>query len=167
MVQGRTVLGAKGSQQALTAGCTPLHAAAFRGDLGIVQAMLQVMHRLQTAGRLCVSAEGQWAPTHRVTTKKVPWHSLAIVSKVTAASQAHADGMGRWNSGAAAADGQRDWENDGRLDLRSVTSTTRQLPYHLARQMNHGCCPARPGVHHRPTTAADPLTNRVWTGCEP
>lgn len=44
VVQGRTVVGARGSQQALTAGCTPLHAAAFRGDLGIVQAMLQVRH---------------------------------------------------------------------------------------------------------------------------
>jgi hypothetical protein len=45
VVQGRTVVGARGSQQALTAGCTPLHAAAFRGDLGIVQAMLQVKRR--------------------------------------------------------------------------------------------------------------------------
>lgn len=53
--------------------------------------------------------------------------------------QAQADALGRWNSGAAAADGQREWENDGRVDLRSVTSAARQLPYHLARQHQHRC----------------------------
>lgn len=52
-------------------------------------------------------------------------------------SKAHADAMGRWNSGAAAGEGQREWENDGRVDLRSVTSSARQLPYHLARQHDH------------------------------
>lgn len=41
-VQVRTVYQAKGAFATLGAGSTPLHAAAFRGDLGIVQAMLQV-----------------------------------------------------------------------------------------------------------------------------
>jgi hypothetical protein len=28
--------------------------------------------------------------------------------------------------------GRRAWENDGRIDLRSVTNVSRQLPYHVA-----------------------------------
>jgi hypothetical protein len=28
--------------------------------------------------------------------------------------------------------GRRAWENDGRIDLRSVTNAARQLPYHMA-----------------------------------
>jgi hypothetical protein len=83
-----------------------------------------------------------------------PFLILTLTSNAALRCQAHADAMGRWNSGAAAADGQRDWENDGRLDLRSVTSATRQLPYHLARQMNHRCPSSRPdGGTSRPWAA--------------
>ena len=49
--------------------------------------------------------------------------------------QAHADALGTW--GAAGPQGQREWENDGRIDLRSVTNTARQLPYHVARHRGH------------------------------
>ena len=49
--------------------------------------------------------------------------------------QAHADALGNWaredgdNRG-----GRRGWEQDGRIDLRSVANSLRQLPYHVAWQ---------------------------------
>ena len=51
--------------------------------------------------------------------------------------QAHADALGMWNS--LSEDGRREWENDGRIDLRSVTNASKQLPYHIARQRGHRC----------------------------
>ncbi len=51
--------------------------------------------------------------------------------------QANADALGRWNNGATPPEAQRQWENDGRTDLRSVTNAMRQLPYHIARQRGH------------------------------
>ena len=51
--------------------------------------------------------------------------------------QAHADALGTWGGGTRAPDGQmarRAWEGDGRIDLRSVTNSLRQLPYHVAWQ---------------------------------
>jgi len=42
-----------------------------------------------------------------------------------------------WNS--LSEDGRREWENDGRIDLRSVTNAVKQLPYHIARQRGHRC----------------------------
>ena len=51
--------------------------------------------------------------------------------------QAHADALGMWNS--LSEDGRREWENDGRFDLRSVTNAVKQLPYHIARQRGHRC----------------------------
>ena len=53
------------------------------------------------------------------------------------AAQAHADALGMWNS--IGEDGRREWENDGRIDLRSVTNAVKQLPYHVARQRGHRC----------------------------
>ena len=49
--------------------------------------------------------------------------------------QAHADALGTW--GDMSPEGQRQWENDGRIDLRSVTNVARQLPYHVARHRGH------------------------------
>lgn len=49
--------------------------------------------------------------------------------------QAHADAMGNLGGPADQRDavtGRRAWENDGRIDLRSVTNAVRQLPYHVA-----------------------------------
>ena len=51
--------------------------------------------------------------------------------------QAHADALGMWNS--LSEDGRREWESDGRIDLRSVTNAVKQLPYHIARQRGHRC----------------------------
>ncbi len=51
--------------------------------------------------------------------------------------QAHADALGMWNS--IGEDGRREWENDGRIDLRSVTNALKQLPYHVARHRGHRC----------------------------
>jgi hypothetical protein len=42
-----------------------------------------------------------------------------------------------WNS--IGEDGRREWENDGRIDLRSVTNALKQLPYHVARHRGHRC----------------------------
>ena len=52
--------------------------------------------------------------------------------------QAHADALGMWNS--LDEDGRREWENDGRIDLRSVTNALKQLPYHIARHRGHRYC---------------------------
>ena len=51
-------------------------------------------------------------------------------------SQAHADALGTWGrvEGATGAAARRGWEGDGRMDLRSVANTLRQLPYHVAWQ---------------------------------
>ena len=52
-------------------------------------------------------------------------------------AQAHADALGTWGGGQRSPDGQmarRAWEGDGRIDLRSVTNSLRQLPYHVAWQ---------------------------------
>lgn len=54
--------------------------------------------------------------------------------------QAHADALGTWGGGMRAPDGQmarRGWEGDGRIDLRSVTNSLRQLPYHVAWQRGY------------------------------
>jgi hypothetical protein len=51
--------------------------------------------------------------------------------------QAHADALGTWGGGVRSPDGQvarRAWEGDGRIDLRSVTNSLRQLPYYVAWQ---------------------------------
>lgn len=50
-------------------------------------------------------------------------------------AQAHADALGNWarEDGQERA-GRRGWEQDGRIDLRSVANSLRQLPYHVAWQ---------------------------------
>ncbi|KAK9805084.1 hypothetical protein WJX73_003042 [Symbiochloris irregularis] len=50
--------------------------------------------------------------------------------------QAHADALGTWGraEGEQGAAARRGWEGDGRIDLRSVANTLRQLPYHVAWQ---------------------------------
>lgn len=79
----RTVDQGRSTKPDMYAGSTPLHAAAFRGDLGIVQAILQ----------------------------------------------AHLD--------AQALLGPPTPESEPRVDLRSITNASRQLPYHIARQRGH------------------------------
>lgn len=50
--------------------------------------------------------------------------------------QAHADALGTLGrtEGATGAAARRGWEGDGRMDLRSVANSLRQLPYHVAWQ---------------------------------
>ena len=49
--------------------------------------------------------------------------------------QAHADALGNWASeDGDSRGGRRGWEQDGRIDLRSVANSLRQLPYHVAWQ---------------------------------
>lgn len=116
-------------------GMTALHMAALSGTLACVQMLLEAGASMMV--RTVYQAKGAFASLGVGST---PLHAAAFrgdLGIVQAMLQAHADALGRWNSGAAAAAGQREWENDGRVDLRSVTSTSRQLPYHLARQHQH------------------------------
>ncbi len=49
--------------------------------------------------------------------------------------QAHADALGNWDrDDGDSRGGRRGWEQDGRIDLRSVANSLRQLPYHVAWQ---------------------------------
>ena len=48
-------------------------------------------------------------------------------------AQAHANAMGTWGRSGDTR-GRRGWEGDGRIDLRSVANSLRQLPYHVAWQ---------------------------------
>lgn len=49
--------------------------------------------------------------------------------------QAHADALGNWaREDGQQREGRRGWEQDGRVDLRSVANSLRQLPYHVAWQ---------------------------------
>ena len=51
--------------------------------------------------------------------------------------QAQADAMGTWGmSGQNDSGPRRVWEGDGRIDLRSVTNSQRQLPYHVRPTMH-------------------------------
>ncbi len=62
---------------------------------------------------------------------------MGVCHSELACAQAHADALGTWGGGVRAPDGQmarRAWEGDGRIDLRSVTNSLRQLPYHVAWQ---------------------------------
>lgn len=49
--------------------------------------------------------------------------------------QAQADALGNWAREDGEEDeGRRGWEQDRRIDLRSVANSLRQLPYHVAWQ---------------------------------
>ena len=42
--------------------------------------------------------------------------------------------MGNWAREDGPSNGRRGWEQDSRIDLRSVANSLRQLPYHVAWQ---------------------------------
>ena len=57
--------------------------------------------------------------------RDIPMHCVQCL-------QAQADAMGTWGmSGQNDSGPRRAWEGDGRIDLRSVTNSQRQLPYHV------------------------------------
>lgn len=59
----RTVDQGSGLKTDLHAGSTPLHAAAFRGELGIVQAILQVRRLCRGPGpNSCAGMESKFSP---------------------------------------------------------------------------------------------------------
>jgi hypothetical protein len=73
--------------------------------------------------------------------------------------QAQSDALGSWGRGQ---DGQRaTWENDGRIDLRSVTNSSRQLPYHVARHRGFrwACASVRARATWQAARATTPMTS--------
>ncbi|BDA44275.1 probable E3 ubiquitin-protein ligase XBOS33 at N-terminal half [Coccomyxa sp. Obi] len=116
-------------------GLTALHMAAALGHLACVQALLTA-----GASMMVRTVDLDMHSSLQSPAGSTPLHLAAQrghIAILQAMLQAHADALGTWGGGVRAADGQvarRAWEGDGRIDLRSVTNSLRQLPYHVAWQ---------------------------------